>query len=201
MRRVETSEADAWAVDVIQRNGADLLRYLTRRTSPPSDAADVLSNVMVIIWNRRAHLPRDETEARMWSFGVARNALRDHRRQSTRRTALADTLRAELHISAAEQLADPHEAAHRTQRSQDVRAALERLRPRDRELITLIHWDDFTLTQAAHLLGLNPSTARTRYARARQRLATDLNGHRTGQDLSHQDLPMRLPRTVNPDAS
>jgi RNA polymerase sigma-70 factor (ECF subfamily) len=34
----------------------------------------------------------------------------------------------------------------------------------------LIHWDGMTVTQAAELIGLNPSTARTRYAAARSAL-------------------------------
>ena len=41
--------------------------------------------------------------------------------------------------------------------------------------MTLIHWDTFTLAQAAALLGLNASTARTCYARARNRLAVELS--------------------------
>jgi RNA polymerase sigma-70 factor (ECF subfamily) len=34
----------------------------------------------------------------------------------------------------------------------------------------LIHWDGFSVVEAAELLGLNPSTARGRYAAARTAL-------------------------------
>ena len=34
----------------------------------------------------------------------------------------------------------------------------------------LIHWDGLTITEAAELLGLNASTARSRYAAARTTL-------------------------------
>ncbi len=34
----------------------------------------------------------------------------------------------------------------------------------------LIHWDGFTIVEAAEILGLNPSTARSRYAAARELL-------------------------------
>lgn len=42
----------------------------------------------------------------------------------------------------------------------------------------MVHWDDFTLAQAAALIGMNPSTARTRYARAKERLAAQLEQHK-----------------------
>jgi len=38
-----------------------------------------------------------------------------------------------------------------------------------------VHWDDFTLAQAATLIGMNASTARTRYVRAKERLAAQLD--------------------------
>lgn len=51
-----------------------------------------------------------------------------------------------------------------------------RLHGAHRELIMLIHWDGMTVAQAAELLGLNPSTARTRYATARSALREALTG-------------------------
>lgn len=51
-------EPDTWAVEVIRLNGADLLGYLARRTRVPADAADVLSNVLLVIWKRRKDLPK-----------------------------------------------------------------------------------------------------------------------------------------------
>ncbi|WP_275403788.1 sigma factor-like helix-turn-helix DNA-binding protein [Nocardioides jishulii] len=47
-----------------------------------------------------------------------------------------------------------------------VRDAVLRLHAAHRELVMLIHWDGFTVTEAAELLGLNASTARSRYSAA-----------------------------------
>lgn len=177
--------ADVWAMEVIERNGADLLKYLARRLREPADAADVLSNVLVVIWQRRTALPGGAESARMWSYGVARNALREHHRRSVRRTALADALRSRIRddLSSHGDRDDPLQAVARAERSDDVRLALATLREHDRELIMLVHWDGLTLSQAASLLGINPSTARTRYARAKERLATTLAEHRQAADL------------------
>lgn len=188
---------DAWAVEVIQANGADLLSYLTRRTSPPADAADVLSNVLVVLWNRRKDIPHEAESAGMWSFGVARNALRDYRRQGVRRAALADALRNNLESLTLERVSDPLEATDRTRRGEAVRSAVARLSKPYRELIMLVHWDEFSMAQAATLLGVNPSTARSRYARARQRLATELTDHHEAADSSSSRGMMRLTRPVD----
>jgi RNA polymerase sigma-70 factor (ECF subfamily) len=38
------------------------------------------------------------------------------------------------------------------------------------ELVRLVHWDGFRLVEAAELIGISASTARGRYARARELL-------------------------------
>ncbi len=174
-----SSTPEEWAAEVIRANGVDLLAYLARRTSSSDDAPDVLGDVLVVIWRRRGSIPHDPSQARMWSFGVARNALRDYRRHGARRSQLAETLRASLITSATEGEGDPAEIAARAARASEVRAAVAALPDRDRELIVLIHWDGFSISEAAALLRLNASTTRTRYARARARLATHLEAHRT----------------------
>lgn len=119
--------ADIWAMEVIERNGADLLKYLARRLREPADAADVLSNVVVVIWQRRNVLPREAEPARMWSYGVARNALRDHRRHSVRQTALADALRSRIRddLSSHGDRDDPLLAVAEAERRHDIQLALE----------------------------------------------------------------------------
>ena len=55
-----------------------------------------------------------------------------------------------------------------------MRAAVAALPEEQRELVMLVHWDGFGIAEAATLLGVNPSTARGRYAAARARLARAL---------------------------
>lgn len=169
-------DADAtWATTVIETIGVDLLRYLARRTAQ-EDVPDLLNDTLSVVWERRADLPRSSPDARMWAFGVARNTLRKHRHNHSKRTRLTEALRSVSHTSP--HPIDPADAVEGRETQADVRAALDRLRESDRELITMVHWDDFTLAQAAALIGMNPSTARTRYARAKQRLAAQLEQHK-----------------------
>jgi RNA polymerase sigma factor (sigma-70 family) len=145
---------------------SDLLAYLERRVAVREDAADLLSEVMLQAWRRHASLPSDPARQRMWLFTIAANVLANHRRSIRRRAALSERVRAE--IAATRPDPDPAER-------QAVRDAVLRLHDAQRELVMLIHWDGFTIVEAAELLGLNASTARSRYAAARETLKQALS--------------------------
>lgn len=152
-------------VDNISLNAADLLAYFEYR-SRGAEAADLLSETMATAWRRIDAMPDDITEARMWLFGIARNVLANAERAAQRRWKLADKLRAHLVT------APPPED---DQRTIEVRDAVSRLAPDLRELVGLIHWDGFSISDAASIIGIPASTARTRYQVARQQLAQSLD--------------------------
>ncbi|RYP86753.1 sigma-70 family RNA polymerase sigma factor [Nocardioides guangzhouensis] len=150
----------------LRANSEALLAYFERRVSPREDAADLLGDTMLHVWRRRRDLPPgDATQQRMWLFTIAGRVLANHRRSSRRRLALTERLR--THLTDAGAVPDPTEA-------NAVRDAVLRLPPRHREIVTLVHWDGFTLAEAAEVLGLNQSTARSRYAAARTKLKNAL---------------------------
>lgn len=142
-----------------------LLAYFERRVARREDAADLVGEVMLQAWRRADVLPDDAERQRMWLFTIAGNVLTNHRRSAVRRTALADRLRATLR-SAPPEPAVAEDAA--------VRDAVRRLPDQQRELVMLVHWDGFTLAEAAIVLGVNASTARSRYAAARAALRVAL---------------------------
>lgn len=137
----------------------DLLAYLVRRVPSPEDAADLYGEVMVTAWKRIDKLPATPERQRMWLFVIAANTLSNHRRTSSRRSELTERLRQQLASTAPD-----HDDTYA------VRDAVLRLHRAQRELVMLIHWDGFSIVEAAELLGLNPSTARSRYAAARSAL-------------------------------
>lgn len=156
----------------IEANGADLYKFLRRRTNSPEEAADALGDALLVIWRRKQTLPTDPVEARLWCFGVARNVAKRYARDGRRQQRLQDLAQREAATNVNWSADDP---APRVDIAFDVRAAVGSLPNKYRELVRLIHWDEFTIEDAAKLLKINPSTARTRYARARQRLATLLS--------------------------
>lgn len=120
---------------------------------------------MVVAWRRAADVPGDPERARMWLFGIARKTLLNHARGERRRWALADRIR--IH-------ADPDAAAPAADDGVEVRDAIARLDPDLAELVRLVHWERLNLVQAAEVLGIPDSTARTRYARAKEALRAAL---------------------------
>ncbi|PVE75376.1 sigma-70 family RNA polymerase sigma factor [Microbacterium testaceum] len=166
--------AEEWAATVVDANGPDLLRYFIRRAA--TEHHDLLSETFVVIWRRREHLPREAVAARMWSFGVARNVLHHHHRRRRMANLTVERVAREVQDGASE---DPAEASEATERREAIRAALRTLSERNRELIILVHWDGFSIVDAASLLRINPSTARTRYERAKRHLAAELSSYGT----------------------
>lgn len=144
----------------LERDADGLLRYFQRRVGDREDAADLLSETMLQAWRRSSACPLSPERQRMWLFTIAANVLANHRRSLVRRHRLADRLRTQIGT----ETVDDHTEAHA------VRDAVLRLHPTHRELVMLVHWDGMTVARAAEILGLNPSTARTRYATARRLL-------------------------------
>lgn len=130
---------------------------------------------MATAWRRIDDMPGDPTQARMWLFGIARNVFANAERAARRRWRLADKLRAHLATTA-----PPEE----DQRTIEVRDAVSRLSPELRELIGLIHWDGFSIADAAAVIGIPASTARTRYQTARRQLAQSLTAVDPSPDVS-----------------
>ena len=178
-------------VDLVEQalrsNAADLLRYLLRRTDR-DEAPDVLADVFMTTWRRRDVVPQDPLRARMWLFGVARRTVANHRRSGTRASALTARLRVALEDSVASG-ATSYPGSVADEREREVRAAVAALPPRQRELVRLVHWDAMTLTEAAEIAGIRASTARSHYARARERLERELS---TPDDLEPDDAPHRI---------
>lgn len=152
---------------LIRANAADLLAYLERRIDPRADAADVLSETLIVAWKKSAKAPSDDIGGRMWLFTIARNTLLNARRAGRRRLAATERLRNELAQS--ESLQPPEMGD-----SLAVRQAVNRLPTDLRELVTLIHWDGFSVAEAAEVIGISASTGRSRYAVAKRRLHSAL---------------------------
>ena len=155
--------------EALERNAGDLLGYFQRRVLQREDAADLLGESLTIAWRRRSSCPHDHTRARMWLFSIGRHVLANHRRSSRRSEELVRRLREELATAAVP-------AGHDL--SPAVDEAMESLSPEQRELVRLVHWEGFGVAEAGQILGVGASTARSRYATARERLRRSLSGSR-----------------------
>jgi RNA polymerase sigma-70 factor (ECF subfamily) len=153
--------------NIFRRDARAILAYALRRTDRPEDAADVVSEVMLIAWRRIGDVPEDP-EARLWLYGVARRVLANQRRSSRRRAALGDRLRSVVASEFAEDLADAH------MRQAAVREGLNALPEADREVLLLTAWEGLDANEVGVVMSVTPSAVRSRIHRARTRLRAEL---------------------------
>ncbi len=157
---LETMPVAVTLEDLLPGLMPELLRYFVRRLADREDAADALADTLVVLWRQEKRLPSDVEGFRRYAFGVAARVLATARRGRLRRTALADRLRAVLTVV----------EAPTPEVDLELRAALDALSERDRELVLLVAWEGFGVAEAGAVLGLKPDAARQRYSRARARL-------------------------------
>jgi RNA polymerase sigma-70 factor, ECF subfamily len=163
------------------QTNADLLAFLLRRCSTPEDAADCLAETYLVAWSKRDRIPGG-IDGRPWLFGVARNVMRRaHQRQNrfaTATKALADEVRT----------ADALRADQLGQEQERLRDALNALADIDREIITLIAWDELTPAEVAQVLGLSANVVRVRAHRARARLRALLDASAAENEQPRSDV-------------
>jgi len=138
-----------------------VLLYALRRIDSAA-AADVVSDVFLVLWRRIDDVP---DPALPWLYGVARRALANTRRSHARQQALTTRLR---HDSARKQIDVGGDS------DQDLAAAMASLSADDQELLRLIAWEELEPQQAAEALGISAGTLRVRLHRARNRLTKAL---------------------------
>ena len=157
-------QADRAQFEVLYRgNIRPLLAYVLTRTSR-DNAHDVVSSTFLVAWRRFDQVPVD---ALPWLIGVARRVLADQWRAESRRKALGDRLAGDA-LTGGTSVDDVGDSLV-LRRS--IREALMRMRPEDREVVTLAAWQGFTTEQLATALGCTKALASLRLHRARRRFA------------------------------
>jgi RNA polymerase sigma factor (sigma-70 family) len=164
-------------MEVIARHETAVGTYLARRAGREA-AEDLLGDVWVAAYESRKNYDRSFEEARPWLYGVALNRLRRYWRSQPAEDLVPD-------VTGLANGWDPWPAVDTRVDTQAVlRAALTKLRPEEREVLTLVAWEDLTVAEAARVLGMPAGTGRRLLHQARvalrnapevAALLTDLN--------------------------
>jgi RNA polymerase sigma-70 factor, ECF subfamily len=149
------------------RTARVLRAYLSRMTASASVADDLLQETYYRFLRARSEY-ESEAHRRNALFRIASNLLRDQHRR--RRGAPSVVTAPDEGL-----LADPFDAS-RTERGTDLRRAMTRLRPRDRELLWLAYAQGSSHREIADSLGLKTGSIKLLLFRARRRLAELLRG-------------------------
>jgi RNA polymerase sigma-70 factor (ECF subfamily) len=164
---------------------ADLFRFLYRQVLCPEIAADLTAETFAIALAHIGRFDPARGDAPQWLRGIARNRVRAWARsgavaaKARQRLGMTTPLFTEVDTAMIDERHDagPLLAA--------VRAALESMKPVDREVIQLRVVDGLGYEMIAARLGCSPGAARVRCSRALARLRADL-------DVRVPDLEDRL---------
>ncbi len=139
-------------------------RYGTRR----EEIEDVVSEIFFKAY-RNLHRYKPDHAFATWLYRLAANHVVDHGRRARRRAHDV-----ELPEGLDDPAPGPAENAESRERAELLRATLEELRPRYREVLFLVYIEGASVEQAARSLGLPQGTIKSRLLRGRQALGRQL---------------------------
>lgn len=139
-----------------------LFRYCHRLTADTDLAEDVAQETFVRLLARK---PEDKGDGlRPWMFRVATNLIRDRARQDANRSRIL------AGMPPRDPYSSPEGVMERKELIREVRKALDRLSPRDREIL-ILRQEGFSYREIAQVLDVAPSSVGTLLARALNRFA------------------------------
>jgi RNA polymerase sigma-70 factor (ECF subfamily) len=148
----------------------DVYAYVAGLLRDAPAAEEVTAAAFERAYRKRNRFDPERGEPRAWLFGIARNAALDELRRRGRQ--------AELTAEPADvKTFGPAEGAEHTERRLTVTAALERLEPRERELIALKYFAGLANAEIAQVLGIGESNAGTKLHRAMTKLREACDGN------------------------
>ena len=185
IRRVLDGDVEAFAAVVNACQGL-IAADLTRRL-PAQDVPEVAQDVFLRAF-RSLPSYRREAPFRIWILRIARHAAMDFWRRKYRRRDQAFSELDEAGLRRVE--TSQQEILAERRKDQDARdaarewldAALVRLSPDDRAVITLVELEECSMEDAACRLGCGLSAVKVRAFRARRRLKRILEEIRPGKD-------------------
>ena len=170
------SEARVRFLRLFEAHGEQVLLYFKRRTDADS-AHDGAADTFLVAWRRIGEIPLEKELP--WLYGVARRVLSQQRRSSGRRRNLTRKLSGLASVDAPA----PETVVLRNSEYVAVTDALERLKPRDRELLRLAVWEELPHADIGMILGCSAHAVDQRLYRATKKLARELgtSGHKQGK--------------------
>jgi RNA polymerase sigma-70 factor (ECF subfamily) len=173
--RTREGDESAWEV-IVMRNYDDVWDLSVNIMRDRTAAEDVLQDTFLAA-RRKLEQYRGECPLRNWIFTICRNRCRDEFRRRGRRSRDVSMDSGESD-SAGRPVVVMEGAEDAWVRRQDLDRALDRLGDEEREAFVLMKAMEYSSEKAAKLVGVAPSTMRSRLGRAREQLATWLDEYR-----------------------
>ena len=165
--RVRAGDRDAFGL-LFESHARAVYNHAFRLTGNWSAAEEVVSLTFLEGWRLRHTVRPDGGSLLPWLLGIALNVNRNGARAARRHQAAMGRLTPAGEVpDFADELADRIDDAARLD---EVRGAVGRLRPAEREVVALCVWTGLSYEEAAEALGIPVGTVRSRLSRARRKL-------------------------------
>jgi RNA polymerase sigma-70 factor (ECF subfamily) len=177
--RSAPADDEARFVEIYRRYGRPVQAYCARRTHR-SQVADAVAETFLVAWRRFDQVPEGDA-ALPWLYGVAYRVLSHQWRHRGRGQRLIER----LSVLTGVETSPPDVIVVKNEEYRMVLAAVDRLRPIDREILRLSVWEELSNPDVALVLGINEGAVRQRAYRARRNLGSEyrkLSGDRQPPD-------------------
>jgi RNA polymerase sigma-70 factor (ECF subfamily) len=168
-----SGDAEAFAA-IFDRHRDRVFRQAARLVEARDEAEDIAAAAFLELWRRRQDVRLVSGSVLPWllvtTSNLARNAVRARRRY---RTFLARLPRQEPAPDAATIAMDGTVLGIQP----ELRAALRSLPEQDLHLLSLVAFEDLSLADAAAVLNITPSAAKSRLHRVRERMRAQLGDY------------------------
>jgi RNA polymerase sigma factor (sigma-70 family) len=144
-----------------------LLGFLVYRTGDRALAEDVVADTFERILRTRFRFDPRKSSEKTWVYTIAVNLLRDHARRDATESRALD--RAVAPVGGGD-----HAAFDAVEERDELRRALDRLSPEEREAVAMRYGADLTLPEIAKVTGESRSTVHGRVYRALEKLRDGL---------------------------
>lgn len=126
----------------------------------PADAEDVLQTAYLKVLDGRARFD-GRSSFRTWLFSVVRQTALDGRRRAALRWRRSAPLDVDVQAPA---------VPDASEENAELVGALQQLSDRQRDVLLLVFYHEHTVEEASAVLGISVGSARTHYARGKERL-------------------------------
>ena len=164
--------ADCRFEDVFKEHHKELEQFLRRQVNDPDMAADLVQDTF-IRFKPLYEKPPGIQKVRAYLFRIARNLVIDHfRREQIRCT---DSVPEDILDEIPTEVAGPEVRAASQQRLENIRAAVDQLPPRCRDVFIMSRVQGMTLAEIGSALNISPKTVFSHFTKALQLLKSQLD--------------------------
>lgn len=141
-----------------------LYQFAFRLTGHVDRVEDLTQEALLRAWEKRGQL-RAENSVRVWLFRIAVNLWRDQVRQTRRRPVLGPNTE-----TVADRSPEPSQALGEKEELSLVLKVLQRLPPRQREVLHLSAVEEFRVAEIAEILSISQNAVKVNLSEARKKM-------------------------------